>query len=329
MATIKEVAQKAGVSMATVSYVINDIRKVSPETERRVRQAAKELGYAPNRAARSLVAGKSSFLGLVVPDICNPFFAEVTKAFQNDANLAGLESIVMNTNSDPQLTRGIVERLVSLQVAGAAFFTSQIDLAVKGSVARREIPAVYLDYGTPDVGISTIAVDYRGGMIEAIDHLAQLGHRRIGLIGGPPNGVAAMKRKTAFLEGAAAAGVEARCIDSDFTVQGGYFSCSRLLSSSSATAVIAANDLMAIGAMHCAGDRQIRIPNDLSVIGFDDIAFAQFTQPPLTTVAVPRAEIAKLAFQSLLLLAKDTKAPGQVYDVATSLVLRQTTAPPR
>jgi DNA-binding LacI/PurR family transcriptional regulator len=329
MPTLKEVAERAGVSIATVSYVINDIRKVSAETERRVRQAAKELGYFPNRAARSLVAGRSSFVGLVIPDIGNPFFPEITKTFQESANIAGLELIVMNTNSDRQLTRSLVQRLASLQVAGATFLTSQVDGAVKEALARHGIAAVYLDYGAPGPGISNIAIDYRKGMLEAIDHLVQLGHKCLGLVGGPADGAAAQKRKVAFIEGTNAAQVEDRVIDSDFTVQGGYFSCARLLNAAPVTAIIAANDLMAIGAMHCVCDRQMRIPEDISIIGFDDITFAQFTQPALTTVAVPRPEIGRLAFQSLSELMADPKAKGKTYDIPTNLVIRQTTAPPR
>ena len=113
MATIREVAAKAGVSIATVSYVLNDSRKVRPQTEQRVLWAAKELGYAPNAAARSLVIGRSSIVGLVVPDIGNPFFPEITKAFQEAAGLAGLEAMVMNTNYDEQRTRNAVDRLAS------------------------------------------------------------------------------------------------------------------------------------------------------------------------------------------------------------------------
>src|SRR5579872_7036176 len=145
MATIREVASRAGVSVATVSYVLNDTRKVRPETEQRVLLAAKELGYSPNTAARSLVVGRSSMVGLVVPDIENPFFPEITKAFQEAATLAGMETIVMNTNYDAQRVRNIVERLVSLQVPGAAFLTSQIDSSVRDALAAKEICAVYLD----------------------------------------------------------------------------------------------------------------------------------------------------------------------------------------
>src|ERR1035438_5589742 len=131
MATIKEVATRAGVSVATVSYVINDSRKVRPETEQRVLIAAKALGYFPNNAARSLVSGRSSIIGLIVPDIGNPFFPEITKAFQEEANLSGMETIVMNTNNDPHRTRSTVERLLALQVQGTAFLTTQVDGPVK------------------------------------------------------------------------------------------------------------------------------------------------------------------------------------------------------
>jgi LacI family transcriptional regulator len=326
MVTIKEVAQRAGVSVATVSYVLNDARKVRPETQSRVRIAARQLGYAPNTAARSLAAGRSSTLGIVVPDIGNPFFPEIIQAFQESAILSGREAVVMNTDYDAQRTRSVIERLASLQVPGAAFFTTQVDASVKAALAARNIAAVYLDYGRPGRGVSTIAVNYREGMLQAIAHLRDLGHRRFGLIGGPANGVSAQRRKSAFLEGIGANGLGGRVIHSDFSVQGGYHSCSKLLASYDCTAVIAANDLMAIGALHLAYDRQIAVPARLSIIGFDDITFAQFTQPALTTVAVPRAEIGRVAFNALSALMKRPVPTGETYEIPTHLVVRQTTA---
>jgi LacI family transcriptional regulator len=329
MATIRQVAAKAGVSAATVSYVLNDARKMSPETARRVLLAARELGYTPNSAARSLVVGRSSLVGLVVPDIGNPFFPEITKAFQEAANAAGLEAIVMNTNYDAQRTRSLIARLLSLQVPGAAFLTTQVAPEVKEALAGRGVPAVYLDYAGPGPRFSNIAVDYRSGMVEAVKYLEDLGHRSIGLIGGPSHGAAAQVRKKAFLERTAAAGMQTRTIDSDFSVQGGYFSCSKLLHAGGLTAIIAANDLMAIGALHCAFDQKIAVPEALSVIGFDDITFAQYTQPALTTVAVPRGEIGELSFRTLMALMADPVADGQTFEVKTALVIRQSTAPPR
>ena len=328
MATIRQVAERAGVSVATVSYVLNDVRKVRPETEQRVLTAARELGYHPNAAARSLVVGRSSLLGLVVPDIENPFFPEITKSFQEVASAAGMETIVINTNYDMQRTRNAVDRLVSLQVPGAAFLTSQIDSSIKEALAKRNISAVYMDHAVGGVPAGNIVIDYEGGIAQAFEHLLKLGHRRIGMIGGPAHGATAQRRKQAFLAAAEAAGVDQRVIDSDFTVQGGYFSCSRLLGGFDATAVIAANDLMAIGALHCAYDRLMPVPTALSVVGFDDITFAQFTQPALTTVAVPRAEIGQRAFKLLWSMISHENGEESRLDVKTTLKIRQTTAAP-
>jgi len=162
-----------------------------------------------------------------------------------------------------------------------------------------------------------------------VEHLIGLGHRRIGFIGGPVDGASAQRRKQAFLDASAQdAGVEVKAFESDFSVQGGYFSCAKLMNVFAATALLAANDLMAIGALHCAYDRQIPVPSQLSIIGFDDITFAQFTQPALTTVAVPRADVGRLAFQALNALITDSGQAGKEYEVKTSLIVRQTTAPP-
>jgi LacI family transcriptional regulator len=328
MATLKEVAEKAGVSAATVSYVLNDSRKVRPETEHRVLWAAKQLGYQPNSAARSLAVGHSSIFGLIVPDISNPFFPEITKAFQMEAAIYGMETVVMDGNTDPQRTRSMVDRLLGLQVPGIAFLTTQVDAQVKEFLARKGICAAYLGFGSSGPNIANIAIEQRAGIRDAVNHLAALGHRRVGFIAGPVDGVFAQRRKAAFLEAAAAAEMETRVFDSDLTVQGGYFGCSRLLNSFDATAIMAGNDLMAIGALHYAYDRRIAVPGALSVIGFDDITFAQFTQPALTTVAVPRTEIGRLAVQSLWALINDT-CPGADHEVKTNLVIRQTTAAPQ
>jgi DNA-binding LacI/PurR family transcriptional regulator len=325
MATLKEVAEKAGVSTATVSYVLNDSRKVRPETEDRVLWAAKQLGYQWNSAARSLAVGHSSIFGLIVPDISNPFFPEVTKAFQLEAAIYGMETVVMDGNTEPQRTRSMVERLLSLQVPGIAFLTTQVDDPVKEFLAKKGICAVYHGFGTAGPLIANIAIDH-GGIRAGVDHLASLGHHRVGFIAGPVDGVFAQRRKAAFLDAAEAAQMETRVFDSDLTVQGGYFGCSRLLAGFKATAIMTGNDLMAIGALHYAYDRQIAVPATLSIIGFDDITFAQFTQPALTTVGVPRAEIGRLAVQSLKRLMNEP-GPGVDHEVKTHLVIRQTTGP--
>jgi len=324
MATIKDVAERAGVSAATVSYVLNESRRMRPETEQRVLSAARELGYQLNTAARSLAMGRSSIVGLIVPDMLNPFFPEVLKGFQSEATLYGMETLAVDGNNDAQRTRYHVERLLALQAPAIAFLTSQVDEPLKDALAAKGIAAAYFGFGPPGPKMANISLEQRRGLQQAVEHLASLGHRKVGFIGGPADGMFAQRRKMTFLECCAAAGIETRVCDSDFTVQGGYFGCARVLGQFGPTAIMAANDLMAIGALHYAYDHQIAVPSMLSVIGFDDIQFAQFTQPALTTVAVPRAEIGRMAFQSLWSLMHNS--PKGDCEVGTELVIRQTTA---
>jgi LacI family transcriptional regulator len=195
-------------------------------------------------------------------------------------------------------------------------------------LAARQIAAVYLDLGRIDQNISNILIDYEHGIAEALEYLTNLGHRRIAYIGGPVHLHSAQRRKKAFLATASQLGVEAtHTIDADFSVKGGYFAFSKLLNSSIPTAVVAANDLMAIGILHRAYDGGLRVPADLSVIGFDDILFAEYTQPALTTVAVPRAEIGKIAFQALWAMLNDQAQTGREYRVDTRLIQRQSAVP--
>ena len=308
-----------------MSYVLNEVRKVRPETKQRVPWTARELGYQPKTAARSLAVGHSSIIGLIVPDILNPSFPGIAKSFQSEAAAHGMETVTMDGNNDPQRTRNLVERLLGWQAPAIAFLISQVKAPVKELIARKGIFAAYLGFGSPGPKISNISIEQRHGIQEAVRHLAALGHGKVGFIGGPVDGVFASRRKAIFLECAKAAGMETRVFDSDFTVQGGYSGCSRVLGGFDATAIMAANDLMAIGALHYAYDREIPVPAALSVVGFDNINFAQFTQPALTTVATPRAEIGRLAFQSLWSLMHDS--PGGDYEVWTGLVIRQTTGP--
>jgi LacI family transcriptional regulator len=218
-----------------------------------------------------------------------------------------------------------VDRLLSLQVPGIAFLTTQVDQPLKEHLARRGICTVYLGFGTAKPLIANIAIRNEG-IREGVDHLVSLGHRRVGFIGGPVDGVFAQSRKAAFLDAAHAAQLETRVFDSDLTVQGAYYGCSRLLAGFPATAIMTGNDLMAIGALHYAYDRRIAVPAELSIIGFDDITFAQFTQPALTTVTVPRAEIGRLAVQSLKSLIRE-RGTGADHEMKTHLVVRQTTGP--
>ncbi|HEY2019337.1 MAG TPA: LacI family DNA-binding transcriptional regulator, partial [Bryobacteraceae bacterium] len=283
--SIKDVAAKAGVSIATVSHVLNGTRITRELTRQKVLDAIQELGYSQNQTARNLARGRSSLLGVIISDIRNPFFPEVTAAFQDQALLHDLDAMVLNTNYDAQRMLTSVKRLMGLQVPGVAILTSQIDPSVMDMLAGAKIAAVYLDLGRVDRSISNIVLDYENGISEALEHLTALGHRQIGYIGGPVHLHSAQRRKRAFLEGAVRMGIEPdRTIDADFTVKGGYHACAQLLAGSAPTAIVAGNDLTAIGVLHRAYDAGLRVPEDLSVVGFDDILFAEYTQPALTTV---------------------------------------------
>jgi LacI family transcriptional regulator len=325
--SIRDVAARAGVSTATVSHVVNGTRGSKPETRQRVLTAIQELGYSQNQAGRDLARGRSSLLGLIISDIRNPFFPEVTAAFQEQALLNNMDALVMNTNYDAHRTLNSVKRLLGLQVPGVAILTSQIDPAVVSMLADHRIAAVYLDLGRVDASISNIVLDYEHGIDEVLEHLTKLGHRRISYIGGPLHLASAQRRKNAFLERAIQMKLEAPAtIDSDFTVKGGYFACSKLLTGKVPTAIVAGNDLTAIGVLHRAYDGGLRVPEDLSLVGFDDILFAEYTQPALTTVSVPRVEIGRVAFQALWSMMADPMRTGREYRVGTKLIARQTTA---
>jgi len=196
-------------------------------------------------------------------------------------------------------------------------------------LADQKIAAVYLDLGRVDRYISNIVLDYERGIAEGLEYLRNLGHRRIAYIGGPLNLHSAQRRKKAYLETAAELGIEPEyAIDADFTVKGGYYACSKLLSGRAPTAIMAANDLTAIGVLHRAYDGGLRVPEDLSVVGFDDILIAEFTQPALTTLAVPRTEIGRVAFEALWTMMRDPGAEGREFRLGTHLVVRQSAIAP-
>jgi len=328
-ASIKDVALKAGVSIATVSHVLNGTRAARPQTRQRVLAAAEDLGYSQNQSARNLALGRSSLLGLIISDIRNPFFPEVTAAFQDQALAHNMDAMVVNTNYDAHRTLNSVKRLMGLQVPAIAILTSQIDPGVMDMLAGKRIAAVYLDLGRVDHYISNILLDYEHGISEALEHLRALGHERIAYIGGPEHLHSAHRRKQAFMASAAQLGVDpTHTVESDFTVKGGYFACAQLLAGYNPTAIVAGNDLTAIGVLHRAYDGGIRVPEDLSVVGFDDILIAEFSQPALTTVAVPRTEIGKTAFQALWTMLSDPDATGREFRLGTRLITRQSSMSP-
>ncbi|CAN5520201.1 LacI family DNA-binding transcriptional regulator [soil metagenome] len=333
---IKSVAKSANVSTATVSRTINGSPKVNPQTAERVRIAIEALNFYPNTNARALGSGRSSLYGLIVSDITNPFFPELVKAFEDIAITHGKEVLIANTNYDPERMKVCVTRMLQRKVDGLAIMTSETDERLSSIFRHKNIPLVFLDAGQPSNGINFVEINYKAGIGAAVQHLVELGHRDIAYLSGPLRLASARARLQAFTENATLHGLESRnnpamVQEGNHRIDGGHDAMQRLLQSGARpTAILASNDLTAIGAMGYLTEAGIRVPEDISVIGCDDIQLSAFTMPPLTTISLPRAQIAEASFNALLNGRADdgsTLNEGKSSSVTPTLVLRRSTGP--
>jgi DNA-binding LacI/PurR family transcriptional regulator len=329
MPTIKDVAKRAGVGIATVSRTLHNSPRLRSETAARVRKAIEELGYRPNVNAQSLASGRSHLLGLVVSDLTNPSFPELVKGFEDVALQNGYDVFVASTNYDPSRTALCVQRMIERKIDGVAIITSEVDSSLTDGFARRKVPLVFLDVGKVGRGVSNVKVDYAHGIVTAVEHLRDLGHSRIAFISGPLRLESACERRDAFL----------RCQrdfcgdrqpdflieEGNHKVDGGLRAMMHFLQlTPRPTAVLASNDLTAIGALRAIRKCGLRVPEDISLVGFDDIQMAEFTEPPLTTVRLVRTEVARVACDALLQLIRASGA-GAEFRVGTSLIVRAST----
>lgn len=328
---IKEVAARARLSTATVSRTLNQSGPVRPRTAEKVRRAVRELGYYPNTQARALVSGRSKMFGLIISDIVNPFFPELVKSFEFAAIHRGYEVIVANTDYNSERMGGCVRRMIERKVDGVAIMTSEVDRHLLDELSHRRLPIVFLDVGKLKPRISNIIVDYSKGIGEAVQHIVSLGHQRIGFISGPLTLKSARTRRSAFLKCIDACGIRERqrsVVEGNHKIDGGEAAMMQLLSlSKPPTAVLNSNDLTAIGALRAITRVGLRVPDDVSVVGFDDIELSQFTQPPLTTIRLSRDELGRKAFDALYETVGGLHHAGQEIEISTSLVLRESTAP--
>jgi DNA-binding LacI/PurR family transcriptional regulator len=330
---IRQVAKRAGVSTATVSRTINNMHQVKPGTARRVWKAIEELKYFPNGQARSLVSGRSHIVGLIVSDITNPFFPELVQGFEDAATQKGYEVLLSNTQYDSTRMATGVRRMLERKVDAVAIMTSEMDSSLTQQLAHNDIPMVFLDVGKVDKHVSNIKVDYALGISQAVGHLLELGHRRIAFISGPGELQSARIRRLAFLKAMNERGVAGdQCLieTGNHRIDGGFNATSQILHGAQLpTAVLCSNDLTAIGGLRAIRRHGGRVPDDISVVGFDDIALAEFTEPPLTTVRLPRREMACKAFEALLAPLGDTSRMGVEYSIAPELIVRESTAKAR
>ncbi len=326
MATIKDVAREAGVSVATVSRVLNDSAAVSETTRVHVREVAVRLNYWPNGAARSLITNRTQVIGVLLPDLFGEFFSEVLRGMDSSARRAGLHLLVSSSHADAeQLVAAL--RTMRGRIDGLIVMAPDVDARAAIQGTATDFPLVLINPGAGVEGCNTINIANYEGAYALVRHLLDLGHRRIATLMGPPRNIDAEQR----LEGYRAALRDAGALSSaeleiagDFTELSGYEGGSRLCAlDPPATAVFAANDYMAIGVMGALSDSGIRVPEDIAVAGFDDIAMARYLNPPLTTVHVDAFRLGERAVHRLLSIDRSTSATDWHHEVLpTSLVVR-------
>lgn len=330
---IKDIAREAGVSTATVSHVINKTKYVSDETREKVQRAIAEFNYHPNAHAQMLARGRSNMIGLLVSDISNPFFPEIIKSIEAAVFAAGFHLILLNTNYQPERAIEYVRRLLQMKVAGIILMIAEFDPALIDEFKNKKTSVVFHDLGVVGEKMSNIILDYAIGIDEAVRHLVSLGHSKIVHIAGSHEIYSAGVRQQAFVDAMKKyfpAGFEMKIYEGDFRFEGGRHAAHQILAERELpTAIVVANDLMALGAMQEFKSAGLRIPQDISIVGFDDIAFASLSEPALTTVCSPRVEIGRRAFEALALTMDTPRQQGIEIRIPTHLVERNSTAPPR
>src|SRR5258708_5624124 len=280
---IREIAKRAKVSTATVSRTINRVPTVNAQLAKRVWSVIEELGYYPNTQARALVSGRSRIFGLIVSEMTNPFFPEIMQVFETSAVQHRYEILLTSTGNDPKRMESSVRRMIERRVEGVAIMTFGMEELLLEDLKLRKVPLVFVDVGPSRPRVSNIRIDYLHGIRQAVQHLAALRHERIGFISGPPKLKSAEARKRAFQRSMQEIGLvvdDSLIAEGDHTIESGVVACAQLLAlSNRPTAIMCSNDVTAMGVMRKAYEEGITIPQDLSIVGFDDIHLAQFVLP--------------------------------------------------
>ena len=329
---IAEIARRANVSTATVSRAINQSGPVKAATARKVWRAISELNYYPNSHARTLVSGRSRLIGLIVSDITNPFFPELIRSFETHASQQQYDLLLTSTDYLTTRMTTCLRRMLERKVDGVAMMTSEMDVSLIKELGKRNVPLVFMDVGQVGARMSHVAIDYANGVRQAVDHLVGLGHRQIGFISGPLDLHSARTRRQSFVDSMRSHGLapDRRFIrEGTHTADGGQKAMAAILRlAKPPTAVVASNDWTAIGALHAIHAHGLRVPQDISLVGFDDIPLASYTNPALTSVRMSAADVGATAFDALFKLIAGERLEGDVYQVPTRLVVRESTAKP-
>lgn len=326
---MRTIGERAGVSSATVSRVLNGSRLVKPETAKRVQSILDASNFIPNPSATTLKYGRSKTYGLVIPDIRNPFYAEFLAEFEDLLAETEHEVLLTNAQSSTKLVAS-VRRMLMRQVDGAVLMGSEYDTKAIEPLLLHKVPLVTVDRRAVQQGCSDVAIDFEAGMLQAVEHLRVLGHKRLGFMGGQSNLRTSKVRLAAFQKALAQTGLTIYpnfVRAGDYRIAGGEQAIHSLMGERSRpTAILTANDLTAFGAIRGLHQLGLSVPHDLSVIGLDDVLLSDVLQPPLTTIRIPRRRMAELCLKALLHTKEDVNRRGSRFSVPTELIVRESTA---
>ena len=325
--TLADVAGEVGVSMMTISRVINNKGDVSASTEERVLEAVNRLGYRPSSIARGLVTNQTLTLGLVVPDVGNPFFSDIARSAEHQAYAAGYSVFLCNSEEDPQRELVLLNSLEDHSVDGVLLCSSRLSDADLVATASRFPAFVLLNRCMDNDEVLSVSVDDVNGITQSTRHLIETGHRAIGLLAGPSNSASGRQRREGYCRALEQAGLPPdprwirQCLPQ---VQGAQIEAERLLREHpELTALICHNDLVAIGALHACAAMGRTVPDDLAVVGFDDIMLAGLVTPSLTTCRVSRDSLGEVGMKLLLAQIAGDPIEERTIVIAPELVVRE------
>ncbi len=331
--TLRDVARAAEVHPGTVSRALNEGTRgqVKPETAERILAVAAELGYRVNPIARSLRTNRSHTVGVLLPDLTNPFYPPLVRGVEDELGSRSYVALVANTDGDPDRERRVLDNLRERQVDGFIVMIARRKHPLLQELAERGTPMVLVSRDVDGLDVPRVMLDDTEAMSLAVTSLVKLGHRRLAHVSGPSTVSTAVRRRRGFLSAARAAGLSAPAIveSSLFSIDAGAEACAELMAREPAvTGIVAANDMIALGCIAALRVAGLRCPEDVSVIGCNDGALLAHTNPPLSTVTVPTYEMGKSAAQLLLSqLDSDHRDTAQVHELRPTLTLRASTAP--
>src|SRR5215831_11119102 len=336
MPGIKDVAKRAGVSITTASRVLNNVEyPVAAATRRRVEAAARELHYSPSALARALVTRRSGMVGVLVGDMVDPYFFEIARGVEDAARDAGYLVVVCNTDREPATERRYVATLSDYRVDALIFAGGDVVAPGEQRKLKQQL-ALASRRGTLAVacagehaGLPAIDIDHRAAARDMTEYLLSLGHRRIGFIGGRRNLSTAVQREAGFRAAMTSAGhAPDLIVESDFTYAGGLAAARRLIAEHAPTAIFAANDQMALATLNAARAAGLRVPDNVTVVGFGDTGAAEHAAPTLSTVSMPRHGLGVAAMTALLAALAGTTSRVEARQLPYQIVVRESSAPP-